>query len=207
MSRLPPTVPELQRKIKELEEEIEILHEQATLDFLTGIYNQRGFFQGMEMQFIDKPDVQWTGEERRERRRSHISGTLVLLDLTGFKGVNDAISRASGDELLILVASTIREQVRDITDVVGRYGGDEFTLFFRGRNKLFVDERMEVIRRRIKDITLGMSVEEIEEKLHRDFLVDFHYVSTWVDRKVDFKKLLQHMNDTLKHTSRNSSGV
>jgi diguanylate cyclase (GGDEF)-like protein len=194
-----PTVPELLRRIASLEEENAMLREQATIDLLTGIYNQRGFFDGMDKQFIeDKPETPWPNEERRERRRSHINGTLVLLDLTGFKGVNDAISRASGDEFLILVAHTLKEQVRDITDIVARYGGDEFTLFFRGRNKQFVDERMEVIRRRVKDITLGMSEEEIRQKLNRDFLADFHHASTWVDRKVDFKKLLQHMNDTLK---------
>ncbi len=192
------SVDQLLLKISELEEEVKILREQATVDYLTGVLSPRGFFQAMEHQFAEKKDPAWTGLERRERRRAEISGTLALLDLTGFKGVNDVIGREEGDQVLIQVAHTIKENVRDVSDTVGRYGGDEFAIFFHGKDKKFVEDRTATIRRQVKSVTLGLPAEDIERLLQRPFLVDFHYTTVWIDRKVDFGKVLQKMHDVLK---------
>jgi diguanylate cyclase (GGDEF)-like protein len=48
-----------------------------------------------------------------------------MLDLDGFKAVNDSFGHKIGDEMLIEVAKVIREQLRDY-DFLARYGGDEF---------------------------------------------------------------------------------
>ncbi|HUH06855.1 MAG TPA: EAL domain-containing protein [Egibacteraceae bacterium] len=63
--------------------------------------------------------------ERRERSRSQIA--VVLLDLDGFKEINDSMGHHAGDELLIRVAERLQLAVRP-EDTVARLGGDEFVL-------------------------------------------------------------------------------
>lgn len=56
---------------------------------------------------------------------------LLLLDLDLFKKVNDTFGHAVGDTLLKRVANTLQENVREV-DVVGRFGGDEFSILLQG---------------------------------------------------------------------------
>lgn len=80
-------------------------------DALTRLHNRRHLLERLE-------------SELARVRRGHPLAVLML-DLDGFKAVNDDLGHLAGDETLRRVAQALREQVRE-TDVVGRYGGDEF---------------------------------------------------------------------------------
>lgn len=67
--------------------------------------------------------------KRAYRSREHLA--LLYLDLNGFKGINDTLGHEAGDELLCEVARRLEGAVRE-SDMVGRMGGDEFTVLLTG---------------------------------------------------------------------------
>ncbi|MEU7901304.1 GGDEF domain-containing protein [Actinoplanes sp. NPDC049118] len=87
------------------------LTELSRLDALTGILNRRGFEERFAAQLAGP----------------HSGVSLLILDLDGFKEVNDRYGHAAGDQLLAWVAATLRAGVQP-ADVVGRLGGDEFVV-------------------------------------------------------------------------------
>ncbi len=87
----------------------------ADHDALTGLYNRHGF----ETQL-----ARVVAEARRYGRR----GALLMLDLDGFKEVNDRFGHPVGDELVTRVAGLLSRTVRE-SDIVARLGGDEFAVF------------------------------------------------------------------------------
>jgi diguanylate cyclase (GGDEF)-like protein len=92
----------------------------SNIDSVTGLPNRRHFFAELE-QHIDNA--------------SHIGGGLVLgiLDLDGFKAINDVHGHRMGDRLLVEVADRLRTNLQP--DVfLGRLGGDEFVVFSRQLN-------------------------------------------------------------------------
>jgi diguanylate cyclase (GGDEF)-like protein len=95
-----------------LERERETLRNVALSDPLTGIANRR--------LLLSRADY-----EIARHRRSRTSFALVMLDLDGFKRLNDRFGHAAGDELLCDVAAALTHAMR-AQDTVARLGGDEF---------------------------------------------------------------------------------
>jgi diguanylate cyclase (GGDEF)-like protein len=88
--------------------------ELSVTDDLTQLYNSRYLNQVL----------------RRETKRASRSGrplSLLFIDLDGFKGINDAHGHLNGSRALVEAASLIRGSARE-TDVVARFGGDEFAI-------------------------------------------------------------------------------
>lgn len=120
-------VNELDREIKEQElrqrhddlvEHNQRLRSDAFSDALTAISNRRGFERAL-------------AREWKLSRRGTVESYLVLVDLDGFKSVNDRFGHAAGDRVLQLCAQALQEAARE-TDVVGRIGGDEFAAILVG---------------------------------------------------------------------------
>jgi diguanylate cyclase (GGDEF)-like protein len=94
--------------------DVTALRERADVDPLSGAANRRRF------------EAELDAALRRARRYGGRVG-LVLIDLDGFKAVNDQAGHAEGDRVIREVGAALREAVRD-TDVVGRLGGDELAV-------------------------------------------------------------------------------
>ncbi len=86
----------------------------ARIDGLTKIYNRRYFWEILRV-------------ESKRALRYQRSLTLVYFDVDNFKIVNDRLGHIKGDELLCLIAHTVRNSIRE-TDIFARLGGDEFAL-------------------------------------------------------------------------------
>lgn len=96
----------------------QVLWELARRDELTGVGNYRALNERL------------VEEVSRHRRRGR-EFALILIDLDGFKQVNDRHGHALGDQLLHAVGQRIQQCVRR-TDTVARMGGDEFVVLLGG---------------------------------------------------------------------------
>jgi diguanylate cyclase (GGDEF)-like protein len=102
---------QLIRAVEEARKEVEAL---AVTDPLTGLYNRRHLIRRLESEFA--------------RARRHMrSLSLIVVDLDGFKQVNDEHGHDAGDGVLLRVAERLRRSLREF-DTVARYGGDEFVI-------------------------------------------------------------------------------
>ncbi|MDQ1465751.1 MAG: hypothetical protein QOH10_166 [Actinomycetota bacterium] len=124
------------------------LERRANFDALTRCYNRSSILAILEAHL---------GEQRSARR-----GTAVIfVDLDRFKPVNDSFGHAAGDEVLRVVATRLRDAIRD-HDLVGRLGGDEFL----------------VICPNIDDPTVAVEIaDRIAASLKTDFTIDGNSLS------------------------------
>src|SRR5665647_2939084 len=99
----------------QLQEQKKTIERQATTDGLTGLYNDRHFFERLRAEAV-------------RARRYSFALSVIMLDLDDFTRVNDRHGHPAGDRVLSTVGEVLRAQVRDDVDVPARYGGEEFAV-------------------------------------------------------------------------------
>ena len=89
-------------------------HELTSRDPMTGLLNRQGFRDRLEVAVA-------------RARRGRQTAAILVLDLDGFKGINDRLGHAAGDAVIWATGSRLKRSIR-FTDVAARLGGDEFAL-------------------------------------------------------------------------------
>ncbi len=123
----------LTARTRALRAEQDSLRRLASIDELTGVLNRRGLEQALE-DFEAQPE----------------GVTLVLLDIDHFKHINDRWGHAAGDEVLRRVAAIAAANLR-ATDVIGRWGGEEFLVACQGRHIEDAARLAEKLRQSLED--------------------------------------------------------
>jgi diguanylate cyclase (GGDEF)-like protein len=111
---------ELTRKNVELEKLYADMQKLAITDGLTGLYNRRGFFE------LSQREVE-------RAKRFDRAYSIIILDIDHFKAINDTHGHETGDQVLEKLAGRLSAELRKV-DILGRYGGEEFSLLLPETN-------------------------------------------------------------------------
>jgi diguanylate cyclase (GGDEF)-like protein len=120
----------------------------ANFDELTGVMNRRRFNKEFNIQ-IEK------------MKKDGVEFSLVMIDLDGFKTINDTYGHNFGDQVLKCFSNLLKSCVRE-SDVIARLSGDEFIILFRNCPVDIAKERMEritetVASKKLNEITMSFS--------------------------------------------------
>lgn len=122
---------------KKLQEQIQEVEYNASHDRLTGLYNRREFESIFE-------------KEMHRAKRYGYTLSVVLFDIDDFKKINDTYGHKIGDEVLISISILVQKIIRD-SDIIARWGGEEFIIIFPESDLENTKEKAEMIRKTIDD--------------------------------------------------------
>ncbi len=168
----------LEEKVAERTKQLE---QQAKIDPLTGLYNQRA----MQELF---------SRELALAKRRHYKLSLAYIDIDNFKNINDSQGHMAGDEVLKSIGTAMLERVRK-TDVPCRYGGDEFCLILPDSDK----ENAELICKEIIErfveicpghtISVGISETGLDKFIDSDTLISMADSQMYLAKKEEGFKI------------------
>jgi diguanylate cyclase (GGDEF)-like protein/PAS domain S-box-containing protein len=116
------------------------LHEDSIRDPLTKLYNRRFMNESVHREML-------------RARRADTPLSFIILDLDRFKHINDEYGHDIGDEVLIMVAQSLSQAVRE-EDFVYRYGGEEFVIVLPGANLDIARERAQEACRTVRALRI-----------------------------------------------------
>ncbi|MBI9105732.1 MAG: sensor domain-containing diguanylate cyclase [Spirochaetales bacterium] len=148
----------------------------VNIDPLTKVYNRRYF------QFYLTKEIERT-------KRSDDTLTLMFIDIDDFKLINDTYGHVAGDKVLMLTAAVLKESIRS-SDLVFRYGGDEFILLLPSTGA----DKAHLLKERIfKKIELSDELQSFRTSLsigvHEAQGEDYEDLLNFVDQKMYMEKL------------------
>jgi diguanylate cyclase (GGDEF)-like protein len=131
----------------------------STTDVLTGILNRRGFFNVIQpLSYL--------------AQRNNLSIGFMMIDIDYFKQINDRYGHKKGDETLGKTASILKKNIR-ASDIIGRYGGEEFIIFLSSVKPEYIESVAEKLRTEVEQsfeedtkvtISIGVSYGMLNEE-------------------------------------------
>lgn len=131
---------QLSLRVAEVEQLQEELREQALHDPLTGLYNRRYLAEMLE-------------HEIARARREQSSLSIIVSDIDHFKDINDTYGHQAGDQFLVEIAGLMKRFTRS-SDLICRYGGEEFVLVFPKADQDAALQRADEIRQKCSEIII-----------------------------------------------------
>jgi diguanylate cyclase (GGDEF)-like protein len=165
------------KRIKRKQKELFL---QANFDNLTSLHNRQHFL------FELKEAIQ-----RIKRDQQKIA--VLFIDIDHFKEINDSKGHHIGDEVLKIVAKRLKESVRE-TDIVGRFGGDEFVILINIKS---TNEISELVNRILIELKQPIVIEH-----HQHFVSGSIGISIAPDDSTDLNELIQFA-DSAMYKSKN----
>ncbi|MEW6599423.1 MAG: diguanylate cyclase [Nitrospirota bacterium] len=162
----------------------ESLRSISLTDELTGLYNRRGFFAIVEQQL-------------KVIKRQKTRAFLLYADLDNFKPINDSFGHHEGDLTLIAAAGILRSTFRE-SDIIARFGGDEFVVFPIGDDEAYINL---IVDRLQKNIDAYNQMEERGYKLSMSIGIapyDPEYVHS-IDMLIVEADKIMYTQKKLKH--------
>jgi len=151
-------------------QQIETLKRQSTVDSLTELSNRRGIYELLNREI-----------SRAERYREPIS--IIFIDLNRFKKINDRHGHRVGDRVLKMVASVLKDAVRE-SDVVGRLGGDEFLVILPQKKLLEAERAAQRLANSVGKISMNVGNEHIQPDISVGVAERWSgdSIDTWIER-------------------------
>ena len=154
----------------------------ANHDPLTNTYNRRSFMAIAEKVFL------------RQKANDHPMA-LLMIDVDWFKSINDKYGHPFGDEALRSLVLTIKQEIRP-TDMLGRYGGEEFCVLLEGTTESVAIDIAERIRKAVEKKSVAMGQLEINMSISIGF--------SMLDKNIEsFSEMLQHSDKALYKAKEN----
>ena len=160
----------------------------VNLDYLTGVVNRRGIDMAMR-NAISKSDEH--------------DFAAIMIDVDFFKSINDKYGHKAGDEVLESIADVLRVSFES-SDIVGRFGGDEFCVITRIIDKSELEKRIKNVKASIADINwskkseMELSVSAGALVYDKDSGMKMKDFMESIDRRMYEEKLSHHLKDRRK---------
>jgi len=145
---------DLYKKIKDLENQVEILEKDLIHDKLTGLKTRGYFEEEAKIYFSLALSAENSHGSRRKQWFGFSNISFVFFDVDNFKNINDTLGHLVGDEVLKSVAETVRTSVRE-GDTAARWGGEEIVVTLVGATERDAMHKAEEIRRHVEETKFG----------------------------------------------------
>jgi diguanylate cyclase (GGDEF)-like protein len=124
----------------DIKHSISAMERKANVDYLTGLYNRK---------YLENVVNDWLKQDYLNKE----SIVCLALDIDNFKAINDEFGHLFGDEVIKQVSKVCSSTLRE-SELIGRYGGDEFIVILKGVSLKIGKKKAEQLEERIRDIEI-----------------------------------------------------